>query len=117
VNQWRRVAKWAGVAAAIVVGAHRARALEHSLRIHTDMPVVTYTVLDDDFPAAVAELVVKYICRWHRDPRFVLAGRAEFHALRGYPAYVLSVENGERWYFQSVIILPVALDNFLDVVG
>jgi len=38
-------------------------------------------------------------------------------ALRRYPSYVLSVENGERWYFQSVIILPVALDTFLDVVG
>jgi hypothetical protein len=83
-----------------------------------DVPVVTYTVLDDDFPAAVAELVVKYIVRWHRDPRFVLAGRAEWNALRSYPnAYVLSVENGERWYFQTVIILPVALDTFLDVVG
>ena len=74
--------------------------------------------LDDDFPAAVAELVVKYICTWHRDPRWILAGRKEWAALRSYPgAYVLSVENGERWYFQSVIILPVALDTFLDVVG
>jgi hypothetical protein len=82
------------------------------------VPIVTYTVLDDDFPAAVAELVVKYICTWHRDPRWILAGRKEWAALRSYPgAYVLSVENGERWYFQSVIILPIALDTFLDVVG
>ena len=87
-------------------------------RAECHVPVVTYTVLDDDFPAAVAELVVKYICTWHRDPRWILAGRKEWAALRSYPgAYVLSVENGERWYFQSVIILPVALDSFLDVVG
>jgi len=79
--------------------------------------VVRYTVLDEDFPAAVGELVVRYITQWKRDPRFVLAGRREMAALRRYPSYVLSVENGERWYFQSVIILPVALDTFLDVVG
>jgi hypothetical protein len=61
---------------------------------------------------------VKYICTWHRDPRWILAGRKEWAALRSYPgAYVLSVENGERWYFQTVIILPIALDTFLDVVG
>jgi hypothetical protein len=54
----------------------------------------------------------------HKDPRWVLAGRAEFAALRSYPqAYVLSVEKGERWYFQSVLIIPVALDSFLEVAG
>jgi hypothetical protein len=80
--------------------------------------ITRYTVLDDDFPAYVAELVVKYICAMHKDPRWVLAGRAEFAALRSYPqAYVLSVEKGERWYFQSVLIIPVALDSFLEVAG
>jgi len=63
---------------------------------------------------------VEYITTQHRQPKYILLGRNEFIALqRSHDAlaYVLSVETGERWYFQSVLILEVTQDSFLDVVG
>ncbi len=84
------------------------------------MPVVIFTVLDESFPAWVANKVVEYITTQHRQPKYILLGRNEFITLRqshNELAYVLSVETGERWYFQSVLILEVTQDSFLDVVG
>ena len=84
------------------------------------MPVVIFTVLDEAFPAWVANKVVEYITTQHRQPKYILLGRNEFITLqRSHDAlaYVLSVETGERWYFQSVLILEVKQDSFLDVVG
>ena len=84
------------------------------------MPVVVCTVLDESFPAWVANKVVEYITTQHRQPKYILLGRTEFITLRQSHdelAYVLSVEAGERWYFHSVLILEVAQDSFLDVVG
>jgi len=72
------------------------------------------------FEFGIVVLVAAFVFLYRPDVvvRFTGGPRKEWAALRSYPgAYVLSVENGERWYFQSVIILPIALDTFLDVVG
>lgn len=84
------------------------------------MPVVVFTVLDESFPAWVATKVVEYITTQQRQPKYILLGRTEFSTLRQSHdelAYVLAVEAGERWYVHSVLILEVAQDSFLDVVG
>ena len=107
-----RCAFWCGGGAAAHV------LLKKRVRQEPPFPIARYTVLDEDFPPAVADLIVAYICEWHRDPRLILAGRKEYQYLKACPhAYVLSVEAGPRWYFQSVLILPVARESYLDVVG
>jgi hypothetical protein len=112
MNWLAKLAFWCGLGAA----AHLL--LKERVMQELPCPIARYTVLDETFPAALHDLIVAYITTWGKDPRLILAGRKEYQFLRSYPhTYVLSVDVGGRWYFQSVLILPVALDSYLDVVG
>jgi len=120
------VRSWTGFAELIIasfvagagIGARIASAA--ATRFSPEMNVVTYTPLDEDFPGILAAKVVEYILEWRRDPRLILLGRREMLELRRQSdqrIYVLLVENGPRVYFQTVRVLEVREESFLDVVG
>ncbi|KPV50737.1 hypothetical protein SE17_25160 [Kouleothrix aurantiaca] len=137
----RRVRSWTGFAELIIasfvagagIGARiastwrlrrqrsaAAGASAAATRFSPEMNVVTYTPLDEDFPGILAGKVVEYILEWRRDPRLILLGRREMLELRRQSdqrIYVLLVENGPRVYFQTVRVLEVREESFLDVVG